>query len=301
MTEIAFAGSPLDRASAQRSSDDWVSQQADRDDARYLVYWRLQTLLKSGEVFGVAWANKEIRSTASADPGAVLLGMSGEVPYLAVDVTHLEKPEHELGLSGVASFAELRSAALTLPSEESAIVAHGRSLLDWHSRHRFCPACGEVTGVAHGGAQRICTGCDVEHFPRLNPVAIMAVVREQSCLVGRGRGWPAGMYSALAGFIEPGETLEETVRREVLEEVGVRVDRVDYIASQPWPFPAQLMLGCIAHAHSRKITIDPKELEDARWVDRDDIIGALEKRPVGISLPPPTAIAHQLLKHWARS
>lgn len=266
-----------------------------------MVYWRLQALLKTGDNSGVAWANKEIRSAARQDPGAVLLGIADDVPHLAVDVSNLAKPESELGLVGVAKFSELRSAAPTLSAEEGAIIAHGRSLLDWHASHGFCPACGESTEVTQGGAQRVCSGCDTEHFPRLNPVAIMAVVRGHSCLVGRGAGFPPGMYSTLAGFIEPGETLEEAVRREVLEEVGVRIDEVEYVASQPWPYPAQLMLGCIAQARSREIRVDTREIEDARWIDRDDVLAALEKRHSNISLPPPSAIAHQLLKHWVMS
>jgi NADH pyrophosphatase NudC (nudix superfamily)/biotin carboxyl carrier protein len=154
-------------------------------------------------------------------------------------------------------------------ARRAAIAAHARTLVDWHARHRHCAACGGHTRSVLGGANRVCFDCQAEHFPRTDPVAIAVVVRGNQCLLGRGPGWPAQMFSALAGFVEAGESLEDAVRREVLEESSVRVGRVTYLASQPWPFPCSLMLGCVAQAESEAIAIDPAELEEARWFSRD--------------------------------
>ncbi len=271
-------------------------------ESRYLALWRLQTLLRVGSPAGLAWANCEIRESCDAQTGVVFLGLREEIAHFAVDVSPLEKPERELGLVGAARFSDVRAAAAELPGEDAAIVAHARSLMDWHQNHRFCARCGQPTALAQGGNVRVCDDCDLEHFPRTNPVAIMLVSSGDRCLLGRQRGWPPGMYSALAGFIEPGETIEEAVRREVLEESGIRVGAVRYHASQPWPFPSSLMIGCLADAESEDIVVDAKELEDARWFDRDRIARALSGKggSEGFFVPPPMAIAHQLIRAWAQ-
>jgi NAD+ diphosphatase len=191
-----------------------------------------------------------------------------------------------------------------LGAEDLALYGGARSVLDWHARHRFCARCGAGTAIAKGGWQRDCPeedgGCGAVHFPRVDPVAIMLVEHDGRLLLGRGAGFPAGTYSALAGFVEPGETIEEAVAREVLEEAGVRVRDVRYIASQPWPFPSQLMIGCHATAEDDALTIDPNELEDARWFARAEIAEAIEKGEASSGLKAPTsrAIAHFLLCRW---
>ncbi|RMF08170.1 MAG: NAD(+) diphosphatase [Alphaproteobacteria bacterium] len=244
----------------------------------------------------------------------VLLGSDGSAARFAVDVSLLEEEQLE-DLAGDGVFQDLRRAALVMSAAESGMLAHGRSLLDWHRRHGFCARCGNRTAMKRGGAVRQCvdTGCGVHHFPRVDPVAIMLVVRADRCLVGRQRQFPPGMYSALAGFIEPGESIEEAVRREVMEEVGVRVGSVIYVESQPWPFPSSLMIGCLAEALSEDIAIDPAELEAARWITRDQAAAALADNPQGavdgpnrtdlpgrsdFHVPPPFAIAHHLIRKW---
>ena len=296
-----FSGSPLDRAGLQRRDRKWLQAQKDADESRYLALWKLQALLRRDSPPKIAWANHEIRAAMDADTGAILLGLHEGVAHFAVDVSGLEKPGDELGLGDAAHFTDVRAAAASLPGAEAAILAQARTLIDWHANHRFCSSCGEPTRVADAGYMRVCPDCSGEHFPRTNPVAIMVVARGDKCLLGRQRGWPAGMFSALAGFIEPGETIEEAARREVLEEAGVHVGAVRYVASQPWPFPASLMIGCIAEGLSDEIVVDSTELDDARWVPRDSILRALAGAGAkdGFFVPPPMAIAHQLILTWA--
>jgi NAD+ diphosphatase len=193
----------------------------------------------------------------------------------------------------------------TLPPEDLAIYGGARSLVDWHARHRFCARCGAPTRLAKGGWQRTCTSeaCKGEHFPRVDPVTIMTVECEGELLLGRQPRFPPRRYSALAGFVEPGESLEEAVRREVLEEAGVRVNTVRYVASQPWPFPSSIMIACHAFAEDKDIVIDTTELDDARWFTRAEVREAMAAQVTGAKegafiAPPPFAVAHHLLKWW---
>lgn len=184
---------------------------------------------------------------------------------------------------------------------EAATYAAARSLIDWHSRHGFCANCGSPTGMFRAGWGRRCPSCGAEHFPRVDPVVIMIAEHNGRALLGRQPRWPAGRYSALAGFLEPGESIEEAVAREIMEEAGVRVSGVRYIASQPWPFPSQLMIACVAQAEDDALTIDTNELEDAIWVSRDDVRAALAGEGATFVPPPRYAIAHTLLTEWAGS
>lgn len=183
---------------------------------------------------------------------------------------------------------------------EAATFAAARSVLDWHARHRFCANCGAPTAMFRAGWGRKCGACDTEHFPRVDPVVIMIAEHDGRALLGRQPSWPAGRYSALAGFVEPGESLEEAVRREIDEEAGVKVGAVRYVASQPWPFPSQLMVACIGVADGDALTIDTNELETAGWFTRDEVHAALAGDPSApFGAPPRFAIAHTLLTEWA--
>jgi NAD+ diphosphatase len=173
-------------------------------------------------------------------------------------------------------------------------------MIDWHQRHGFCPRCGAPTALVDAGYRRLCGSCNAEHFPRVDPVVIMLATYGEECLVGRGTQFPAGMFSALAGFIEPGETIEEAVQRELMEEAAVKVTDVTYYATQPWPFPSSLMIGCFARASSREARPDANEIAEVRWIERDTARELIRGRAIaGIRVPPPVAIAHHLIKAWA--
>jgi NAD+ diphosphatase len=187
-----------------------------------------------------------------------------------------------------------------MAAEDTAVWGTARSLIEWHNRHHFCGACGSPSRAFRGGWGRRCTGCGLEHFPRVDPVVIMLAEHGGRVLLGRQPQYPAGRYSALAGFVEPGESIEEAVARELEEEAGIEVSDVRYVASQPWPFPGQLMIACTATAASDEVTLDTNELEDAIWVDRAGVRAALDDEPNAPFLAPPHfAIAHTLLRHWA--
>lgn len=294
--EIAYAGNPLDRANLRRRDHRWVEEKERAPESRFLPIWQLMPLLKRGDPRELAWAKREFFEDLEPRPEPVLLGTRDGVAHFAVDVSVAPKREASFGVEDVASFEDLRAAVAGLPAQDAAIAAQARTLVDWHSRHRHCPACGGHTRSVQGGANRVCFDCQAEHFPRTDPVAIVIVVRGDRCLLGRGPGWPDSMYSALAGFLEAGESLEDAARREVLEETGVRLGRVRYLCSQPWPFPSSLMLGCVGYAESEAIEIDAAELADARWFDRDAVRAALAGLEAELSVPPPFAVAHQLIR-----
>jgi NAD+ diphosphatase len=296
---ITFSGSTLDRSSNQRRDAEWIARHLDDDAARFLPMWKLNPLVKLGEQRSLAWAKFEMFDDVVPAPTPVLLGIDGDVAHFAVDVSSVEDPEVAFGVDEVAKFEELRGVVPQLSHAEASIAAHARSLTDWHARHGFCAACGSATVPESGGANRRCPDCAVEHFPRTDPVAIAVVGRGDQCLLGRGPGWPNTMYSALAGFIEPGETLEEAVRREVQEESGIRVGPVHYVKSQPWPFPSSLMIGCIGEGESDEITIDFGELEDVKWFSLETIRAALDGHSSELFIPPPFAVAHHLVRAWA--
>jgi NAD+ diphosphatase len=178
-------------------------------------------------------------------------------------------------------------------------LAEAKALLGWHARHRFCPNCGAKTEVVEAGWRRDCPACGAEHFPRTDPVVIMLAISGERAVLGRSRRFAPTMWSCLAGFVEPGETIEEAVRREVLEEAGIACGRVKYFLSQPWPFPSSIMIGCHAQALSENLTVDREELEDARWFDRDELGAMLARRhPQGLTTPPPVAIAHHIIRSF---
>lgn len=298
---IAFSGSPLGRAAIERRDPAWIEGRLADPAARFLPFYELDPLVKVGEKRALAWARAELFDELDPRPEAMLLGVEDGIAHFAVDVSPVDEPLSTLGLEGIAAFEDLRSIAGELSMGEIAIFAHARSLVDWHARHQHCSACGGDTRPVLGGAHRRCVDCAAEHFPRTDPVAIAVVVRGERCLLGRGPAWPDTMYSALAGFVELGETIEEAVRREVYEESGVKIGDVRYVMSQPWPFPSSLMLGCIAQAESEELTIDYAELVDARWFSLEEIRKALEGEPGPLFVPPPFAIANHLMRTWVDS
>lgn len=210
------------------------------------------------------------------------------------DLSEQQHPELPIGMV----FAELRRIMARLTPLEAELAATAKALLSWHQSHQFCARCGSKSEVTQAGWQRKCPQCQAMHFPRTDPVVIMLITHGDEVLMGRSPGWPEGMYSLLAGFVEPGETLEAAVRREVFEETGVSVAEVEYLSSQPWPFPMSLMFGCRGRATSRDITIDPKEIEDALWINRQEMMTVFAGQHPVLKPSRKGAIAHFLLENW---
>ena len=261
---IMFANNPLDRAGHQRGNADWLAAQLAAETALIVPMWNLQPLVlpevQPGDGRDVGYLPKAAFGEAwRADMAIVFLGLNKRgKPLFAADISHMSSPEDMGPFKGMGIFEDLRalSAVGDMPRTELAILAQAKGMLDWNLRHPFCAQCGTPTNMLEGGYKRVCGNCGTEHFPRTDPVVIMLATYEDQCLLGRQRGWPEGMLSALAGFMEPGETMEEAVARELQEEAGLEINSVTYLGSQPWPFPGSLMIGCMAEASSLEVTVD---------------------------------------------
>lgn len=303
---FAFGGSVLRRAAELRGAINAL----ERADARCLVLWRGKML--AGSDHKPTWVDPRHSALEDAGEPPVFLGLGAAGPRFAIDLSHW-KPHEDAAMIGQfvdtteqvhpdftdARFVEVRSLMATLSAEDGECIATGRALTGWHATHRFCAKCGQPTEVAQSGWQRNCPACTTQHFPRTDPVVIMAITHGDKLLLGRGPTWPAGMYSCLAGFVEPGEPIEAAVRRETLEEAGIAVGRVGYVASQPWPFPMSLMFGCVGEALSENTTLDPIELADARWFSRTDVMHILAGLHSDVAAPRKGAIAGFLIEQWA--
>ena len=304
---VTFGGSNLDRAAHLRDDADQLA--ALRLRGKTLPLWRGKPLLAEDARLGwVDCDHQVLRDTASA----VFLGIDdGEIPRFAQDISDWQ-PQGEVSAPAFLDtsrqshpdlpmgqgFEDLRGVMALLTPREAELAATAKAILQWHSSHGYCAKCGAVSLISHAGWQRDCPNCHTSHFPRTDPVVIMLVVRGNNLLLGRNAVWPEGMYSLLAGFVEPGETLEAAVRREVFEETRIRTSDVRYLASQPWPFPASLMIGCIAEATSDAITIDPNELEEALWISREDMMEVFAGRHPTIKAGRKGAIASFLIGKW---
>ncbi len=298
-----FANNPLDRASDKRADSGWIARRYQESTSLVVPFWKLRPFTMkgaSGKVETGFMRTGLCESLMGDGAPLIFLGQDTGGAYFAADVSDARDPENIGPLAGLGTFQDLRQIALEIAPGDAAILGQARSILDWHQTHRFCSNCGAPTALSDGGYKRECGVCKTEHFPRVNPVAIMLATSGDKCLVGRGRNFPRGMFSALAGFIEPGETIEEAVARELFEEAGVRIKSVAYHSTQPWPWPSQMMIGCFAEAESEDIKIDDNELAEARWVDRATMRATLAGNgPEGFWVPPALAIAHQLIKAWA--
>ena len=283
-----FTGGTLDRADRLRHDTEAFAAASGDWRARLLKLENFEPEL-DGEG-RLVWT-----TLADAPEGSdlVLLGLDGDKPCFAALTPGMLPPAgRPMRMFGLLD---------QLAPGEAATYAAARSLLDWHTRHRFCANCGTATNIFRAGWARSCPNCHAEHFPRVDPVVIMIAEHDGRALLGRQHGWPPGRYSALAGFLEVGESIEEAVAREIHEEAGVRVSEVRYIASQPWPFPSSLMIACAGIAEDDAITLDTNELEDAIWVSREVVRAVLAGEPGPFLPPPPYAIAFTLLTAWAES
>ncbi|TNC63911.1 NAD(+) diphosphatase [Rubellimicrobium roseum] len=284
---VTFGGSGLDRAEDLRRDPEALAALRARPGARRVLLRAGEPLVEGSEA-APRLARRPIEGAASE--GLVFLGREGDEGVWAEAVESAEEGEGRWG--------DLRGVMARLSPRDAELAATGKAVLGWHTSHGFCSACGTRSRPAPAGWRRDCPSCGTQHFPRTDPVVIMLVTHGNDVLVGRSPGWPEGMFSLLAGFMEPGETVEAAVRREVWEEAGVRVGRVGYLASQPWPFPASLMLGCRGEALTREIAVDPQELEAALWVPRERMMGVFEGRDPEIRAPRHGAIAAFLLREW---
>jgi len=306
---LVFAGSALDRAAELRSDPQKMSDLL-ANGGQVLPIWRGKPLIAHGT--DPAWLPTGHPALAhGADP--VFLGLDDGTPRFALDISDWSpeagaeaveagffdpSAQFHPSLPDTHAFLELRGVMTQLTPRAAELVATAKAVLHWHRSHRFCAVCGAQSHPINAGWQRACGTCAAQHFPRTDPVVIMLIQRGNNLLLGRSPGWPEGMYSCLAGFVEPGETIEAAVRREVLEETNITVGDVRYVASQPWPFPASLMMGFIGDATSDTITIDPHELDAAIWVSREDMMDIMAGEHPTIRPARKGAIAYHLIARW---
>ena len=295
---IPLGSRPIDRAGHHRTDPDWLAAAYAQEDVLVLA---LQGGLPLVAPFGgLVWLGPEAAKLA---PGVepLFLGLDKQgTPVFAIEMPGNFDLNTSL-IAGTGDFQDFRMCLATMPEMDANLASTARSLFEWHRSHRFCAKCGAESERVEGGWKRACTSCHAEHFPRTDPVAIMLATKGDKCLLGRQKMWPAGMWSALAGFIEPGETLEQGASRELLEEAGITCHpaNAEYLFCQPWPFPSSLMIGLLLPAENEDITIDPNELEAARWVTREEARQILAGTHPEIFAPMRFAVAHHILKEWA--
>ena len=295
-----FAGNPLDRASDRRPDKDWIARQLASPDALAFPLWNGRPFVETAKDGGLQIAYVPARlakELSEGDERLLFMGLWKETAVFAVDLDGEADPA-EGPLAGMGRFEDLRRVALTLPATEAAIVATAKAMFEWRRRHKHCAVCGQATEAVDGGWKRRCPACEAEHFPRTDPVVIMLPYHGERCMLGRQEAWPAGMFSALAGFLEPGESIEEACARELAEEAGLRARKVRYHSTQPWPYPSSLMIGLIAEVEDDEGTPDQTELSEVRWFTRAEARDLLAGKLDGVGAPGALAIAHQLIKAW---
>lgn len=315
LSTITFAEGTRDRADHLRGNAETLAALLARPGARVLPLWRGKPLvLNTPEGLVLGWLPADHPALDVAEEPAIFLGLEGEEGRFALDISAWENPEGQGGpegafldggrqghpaLSPEHAFADLRALLAKLGAQDAADAATARAMMEWHRSHRFCSRCGGPSTPENAGWRRGCAACGAQHFPRTDPVVIQLITRGDKVLLGRQPSWPKGFWSLLAGFVEPGESLEAAVRRETFEEAGVPVGEVRYLACQPWPFPNSLMFGMAGEALADDITIDANELEDARWFTRLEVLDGLEGSNPALTPARRGAIAHSVIKAWA--
>ena len=311
---VTFGGSALQRSAELRNQPEQIAALWQSPGSRVVPMWRGRPLIAGDARDQLALLPTGHALLAAIPvPPPVFLGMEDGAARFAVDLSGWDPDIADAGaavpfidqseqghptLPDDHRFADLRAVMARLSPRHAELAATAKAVQVWHDSHGFCAKCGERSDLVMAGWQRSCPACGTQHFPRTDPVVIMLITRGNKVLIGRNAAWPQGMYSLLAGFVEPGETIEAAVRREVMEEAGVRVGAVSYLASQPWPFPASLMLGCRGEALSETVTIDPAELEAAFWISREEMMGVMAGDHAVIKPSRPGAIAHFLIANW---
>ncbi|MDQ2094178.1 NAD(+) diphosphatase [Rhodalgimonas zhirmunskyi] len=311
---VTFGGSGLDRAAHLRGDDAALEALRASNGARTIVTWRGKPLFEGEARDRLARLPLDHPMLMAEGGPEMLLGLEeGGDAIFARDMSGWTPDVLDASLMGTfldpteqvhpdgpedAAFGELRARMTRITARDAELAATAKAIFSWHRSHRFCARCGEQSEMILAGWQRSCPACKTQHFPRTDPVVIMLITRGNSVLMGRSPGWPEGMFSLLAGFVEPGEPIEAAVRREVFEEAGIRVGAVEYLSSQPWPYPSSLMFGCRGEALDDEITIDPKEIEDARWFTREEIALAFAGGHPELMPARKGAIAQFLLWNW---
>jgi NAD+ diphosphatase len=295
--DMPLAAKPLDRAAHRRTDEAWLQTAMQQHDALFF-------LMRKGDPFvekrGLFWMGPEARKLSPASP-TVFMGEDKQgAPVFALNLPDAFNVEESL-IAGAGTFSEFRLAAGAMADMEANLVSTARSVFLWHASHGHCAKCGGRVGVVDAGWKTQCPECGTEHFPRTDPVAIMLAVKDGKCLIGRQAMWPAGFMSCLAGFCEPGETIEQAAARELFEEAGIKCDpaSAEYIACQPWPFPSSLMVGLILEAENFEITLDKNEIDEARWITRAEAREIISGQHTELFCPPKMAIAHHILRTWA--
>ena len=280
---IPFTGNPLDRAAERRNDASWLRARLEDSSSIVMAMRDGKPLVRDG-----ALARLSVDHARNSE-NALFLGVHDDIATFAI----------EMDGDADGTFEDFRAVALLLPEHDAAIAAAARSLFEWHRRHRFCSVCGQPSQIAAAGWQRVCAACSAEHFPRVDPVVIMLPLFGGRCLLGRQFAWPKGRMSALAGFVEPGETIEEACLREVKEEAGLVATRITYFGSQPWPFPSSLMIGLFAEVESDAAVADGKELEEVRWLTRQEARTVLDGTHAEVLAPSTIGISRHLIHAWA--
>ena len=306
---VTFAGGTLDRAAHLRGATGLIQQPT----ARAIPLWHGKPLVDTTDNARLAWLDVDASIFSEAKDEPIFLGLQDSAPRFAFNVSPWQAPDmdveemakfrdqshnHHPDLPETQKFIDLRSIMAELSHDDAGDAATAKGIFAWHETHKFCANCGAATTVSQAGWERTCPACQHKHFPRTDPVVIMLATNGNDVLLGRSPNWPEGMFSLLAGYMEPGEGIEEAVRREVFEETGIRIGKVDYLTSQPWPFPTSLMIACTAEALNRDITIDPVEIEEAKWVTREQVANAALGNDQTLSPARKGSVAQFVLERW---
>ena len=302
MTHI-YAGNPLDRGDHERRDEEWLSASAKAATSKFLPLWENTVMVTEGSDQSLGWLDIKEIDRLGIEVEGVFLGLRDRAAHFTVDITKNESAVKDLKESGDWAFEDTRAVTGLISATDSGIVAQARAQINWHNRHGFCSVCGHLTEMKKGGHVRRCGNCNTQHFPRTDPVVITAVSDGDRLLLGQSKGRLQAMnrYSVLAGFIDQGESIEEAVQRETMEESGIQVRNVRYHSSQPWPFPSTLMIGCHADAATSEITMDEVEMADVQWFSRKDVLSGLAGTNENLALPGSIAIAYHLITAWANN
>ena len=308
-----FSNNPVDRVSDLRSDPSWVEKTLNNEKTMICLFWRGKAFISkhksiildnsNPEQLNPAWFPLDFfKGQISETDILVFIGLIDDRAFFALDVSRHTNPEEFLNLVTLGEFEDLMVLApQAINSGELAMLGQAKAIFEWNKSHKFCSKCGTESTMVEAGYKRVCMNCKTEHFPRTDPVVIMLATYKNTAFLGRQKRFPPGMYSALAGFIEPGESIEEAVARELKEEAGIEIIEANYHSSQPWAFPNSLMIGYIAESKTDNFKLDEVELDEGRWFTKEELKNTLNGKNNEFFVPPPMAIAHHLIKGFVES